>query len=65
MTLQKLYYICNKYKLYTNGDNKAYENLLLNCDKMSRDDIILNLYLHSSNYELEEIEDILEKEIDL
>lgn len=66
ITNEKLYYLCNKYRWFTAGDNKQYEKLFWkNRNGATLEQLALIIWLCSSNAEEHEILEILNKEYDI
>ena len=66
ITNEKLYYLCNKYQWFTNGDSKQYEMLF----ERNRWDVTLEtlatiIWICSVDWSEQDILEILKKEHDL
>lgn len=61
----KLYYLCNKYRWFTAGDNRQYRELFKQANKgASLEKLATIIWICSSNAEEKEILEILKKECD-
>lgn len=65
ISTDKLYYLCNKYQWFTNGDRTQYERLFWkNRNGATFEELALIIWLCSSNATEQEILEILQKECD-
>ena len=63
---EKLYYLCNKYQWFTNGDNKQYEMLFeRNKQGASLQTLATIIWICSKDYDEQDILKILKQECDL
>ena len=66
ISTDKLYYLCNKYQWFTNGDRTQYERLFeKNRNGATLEELALIIWICSSNATEQEILEILQKEQDL
>ena len=63
ISTDKLYYLCNKYQWFTNGDNKQYRKLF-DCNRQgaSLETLATIIWICSSDYDEQTILGILKKE---
>ncbi len=63
ISTDKLYYLCNKYQWFTNGDNKQYRKLFdRNRQGTSLETLATIIWICSSDYDEQTILGILKKE---
>lgn len=66
ISTEKLYYLCNKYQWFTNGDVKQYRTLFdLNKQGTSLEKLAFIIWFCSTDYDERTILEILQKECDL
>ncbi len=66
ISTDKLYYLCNKYQWFTNGDNKQYRKLLERCKQgASLETLAIIIWICSEGYDEQLILNILKKETDI
>lgn len=63
ISTEKLYYLCNKYQWFSNGDRYQYEILFDECKKgASLERLALIIYICSRDYSEKDILEILKQE---
>lgn len=63
---EKLYYLCNKYQWFTNGDNRQYKLLFeRNEQGASLEKLATIIWICSTGYDEQYILEILKKECDI
>ena len=66
ISIDKLYYLCNKYQWFTSGDNKQYKLLFdLNNQGASLDTLATIIWICSQGCDEQTILEILKKECDI
>lgn len=66
ISTDKLYHLCNKYKWFTNGDNKQYRKLFERCKQgASLETLATIIWICSDGYDEQLILNILKKETDI
>ncbi len=66
ISINKLYYLCNKYQWFTNGDNTQYELLFAECrNGATLERLATFIYICSCGYAEKDILAILQREADL
>ncbi len=66
ISINKLYYLCNKYQWFTNGDNTQYELLFNECrNGATLERLATFIYICSHGYFEEDILAILQQEADI
>ncbi len=66
ITPNQLYYLCNKYQWFTNGDNKQYSTLFeLASNGVSLEKLATIIWICSSGWNEQDILKILQQERDL
>jgi len=66
ISTDKLYYLCNKYQWFTNGDNKQYRKLFeRNKQGASLETLATIIWICSNDYEEQLILNILKRETDI
>lgn len=66
ISIDKLYYLCNKYQWFTNGDSFQYDLLFDECrNGASLERLATIIYVSSRSYSEQDILKILQKETDI
>jgi hypothetical protein len=66
ISTDKLYYLCNKYQWFTNGDNKQYRKLFeRNKQGASLETLATIIWICSDDYDEQLILNILKRETDI
>lgn len=66
ISIDKLYYLCNKYQWFTNGDRFQYDLLFDECKNGAPlERLATIIYVYSRGYSEQDILKILQKETDI